>query len=167
MRQFQEGVFSLLHVVKAFQRRRGGAEQDDRFLHPSAHHGDVPRMITGRFLLLVGILVFLINDDQPEWVHRRKNSRTRADDDAGAALADFVPFVVALACGQVAVQHGNQGLEPAGGEPGLEPLDRLRRKRDFRDQHNCPFAQLQGASDGLKVNLGLAAPGDAVEEEGV
>ena len=111
------------------------------------------------------MLVFLVHDDQSQRIDRRENGRARADDDAGAALADFVPFIVPFAGGQMAVQHGHQRLQRAGTEAGLEPLDRLRRQRDFRHQHNRALALLQGVGDGLQINFRLAAAGHAVQEE--
>ena len=123
-------------------------------------------MVAGRLLLLVGMLVLLVHDDEAERFDRRKDGRARADDDPRAALANLVPFVVALAGGQMAVQHRHQRLQRAGAEPRLEPLDGLRRERDFRHEHNRALAVFQGVGDGLQINLGLAAAGDAVQEEG-
>ena len=101
---FQEPVFSLLRVVITFQAGGGGAEHHHGLLHLGADHRHVARVVAGRFLLLVGMLVLLVHDDQPQPLHRREHGRARADGDAGAALADFVPFVMAFAGGQMAVQ---------------------------------------------------------------
>ena len=123
-------------------------------------------MVAGRLLLLVGVLVFLVHDDQAERLDRRKDGRARADDNARAALANLVPLVMPLAGGQMAVQHRHQRLQRAGAEPRLEALDGLRRERNFRHEHDRAFALLQGVGDGLQIDLRLAAAGDAVEEEG-
>ena len=112
------------------------------------------------------MLVLLVHDDQAERLDGRKDGRAGADDDAGAALADLVPFIVALAGGQMAVQHRDERLQRAGAEPRLEALDGLRREGDFRHEHDGAFALLQRVGDGLEIDLGLAAAGDAVEEEG-
>ena len=112
--QFEQRVFAALRVVEALERRRGGAEHDHRAFHLAAHHGDVARVIARRFLLLVGMLVLFIHDDEAERIDGREDGRARADDDARAALADLVPFVVAFAGGEMAVQHGDQGLQWAG-----------------------------------------------------
>ena len=156
----------LLAVVEALQRRRGRAEHDHRAFHLAAHDGHVARVVARRFLLLVGVLVFLVHDDEPERFDRREDGRARADDDAGAALADLVPFVVAFAGGQMAVQHGDERLQRAGAEARLEPLDGLRRERDFRHEHDGALALFERVGDGLQINLGLAAAGDAVQEKG-
>ena len=111
------------------------------------------------------MLVLLVHDDQSQRVHRGEDGRAGADGDAGAALADFVPLIVALAGGQMAVQHRHQGLERAGAEAGLETLDRLGREGDFGHQDDRPFALLESVSDGLEVHLGLAAAGDTVQKK--
>ena len=100
LRQFKQRVFALFAIVITFERRRGRAEHDDGVFHLAAHDGHVARVVARRFLLLVGVLVFLVHDDEAERFDRRKNRRTRADDDAGAALANFVPFIVAFAGGK-------------------------------------------------------------------
>ena len=64
-------------------------------------------MVARGFLLLVGVLVLLVHDDQAEVGQRRENGAARADDDAGLAAVDLVPFVVAFAVGKVAVQDGD------------------------------------------------------------
>ena len=124
-------------------------------------------MIAGRLLLLVGMLVFLVHDDEAQRVHRRENGRARADDDACAALANLVPFIMALAGGQMAVQHRDEGLQGPGTEPRFKPLHRLRRERNLRHQHDGAFALLERVGDSLQIDLSFAAAGDAVEKEGV
>jgi hypothetical protein len=54
------------------------------------------------------MLVFLVHNDQSQRVHRREDGGAGADDDAGAALANFVPFVVPFARRQMAVQDRHQ-----------------------------------------------------------
>ena len=65
----------------------------------------------------------------------------------------------------MAVQDGDERLEFAGAEPGLEPLDGLRRKRNLRHEHDGALALFECVGDGLKINLGLAAAGDAMEKK--
>ena len=95
--QFEQGVFAALDVVKTFHRRRRRAEHDDGVLHLPAHDRDVARVVARGFFLFVGMLVLLVHDDEAERVHRCEERRARADDDARAALANLVPFVVPLA----------------------------------------------------------------------
>src|SRR4030095_2655967 len=50
-------------------------------------------------------------------------------------------------------------------EARLESLYRLRGERDFRDEHNGTFTLFERVGDGLEVDFGFAAAGDAVKEE--
>ena len=72
---------------------------DDAFLHLGAHDRDIARVITRRFLLFVGGLVFFIDHDQAEIFQRRENRAARADHDPRPAGMNLVPFIVALAFG--------------------------------------------------------------------
>jgi len=112
------------------------------------------------------MLVFLIDNNEAERIHGCEDCRTRANDDARAALADLVPLVVPFAGGQMAVQDRHQRLQGARAEAALETFDRLWCEGDFRHEHDGAFALLQAMGDGLQINLGLAAARDAVEQEG-
>ena len=129
----------------------------------AAHDGHVARVVARRLLLLVGVLVFLIHDDQPERFDRREDRRARADHDARAALADPVPLVVALAVGQMAVQHGHRVWRPVA-------------NRALNRSTVCGVSEISGTStiapspcdsayDRLQIHLRLAAARDAVQEE--
>src|SRR5688572_1011927 len=111
------------------------------------------------------MLVLLIYNDQPERFDGGKDRGARANDDAGAALADFMPLVMTLAGRKMAVQHGNKSLERAGSKPGFEPLDRLRRERNFGHEDDGAFALFERVGDRLEIYFGFAAASDAVEEE--
>ena len=110
--------------------------------------------------------MLLVHDDEAERLDRRENGRTRADDDARPALADFMPLVVPLAGGQMRMQHRYERLQFAGAEPRLEPLNRLRRQRNFRHEDDGALALLERVGQRLKINLGLAGAGDAVQKKG-
>ena len=53
------------------------------------------------------------------------------------------------------------------GEARLEALDGLRREADFRDEDERGLVLLQHPGDGLEIDFGLAAAGDAVEQHGL
>ena len=109
--------------------------------------------------------MFLVHDDQAERVHRREDRRTRADDNTRASLTNLVPFIVAFARGQMAVQHRDERLQRPGTEARLEPLDGLGRQRNFRHEDDGASALLQRAGNRLQINFRLPAARDAVEQE--
>ena len=77
-----------------------------------------------------------------------------------------MPFIVAFARGQMAVQHRDERLQRPRTEARLEPLDGLGRQRNFRHEHNGASALLQRAGNRLQINFRLPAARDAVEQEG-
>ena len=106
--------------------------------------------------------MLFIDDDQPEILERREDGAARADDDPRAARLNLVPFIVPLAFGQMAVQDRDHLLRL--GEAALESLDRLRRERNFRNEHDGRFPAREGRTDRLQINLRLPAAGHAVEQ---
>ena len=64
--QLQPGVTPLLGVDARLDRGRRGGKHDRGFLDPGAHHRHVAGMVDDAIFLLVGALVLLIDDDQPE-----------------------------------------------------------------------------------------------------
>ena len=134
LRERNEPVLSDRRVVITLQRRRGAAENDNALLDLCAHDCDVACVIPRRFLLFVGRLVFFIDNDQPEILQRREHCAARADHDPGAAGMNLVPFIVALALGQMTVQNRDVVLRFS--EPAFEAFHRLRRERDFGNEND-------------------------------
>jgi len=86
--------------------------------------GSWRRSITRRFFLFIGILVLLINDNQPEIFQRREHGTASANDDAGAAGMDFMPLIMPFSLGQMTVQNRNGVLRFR--KAAFESLNRLR-----------------------------------------
>ena len=163
LREFEQLVFAGLRVAETFEGRRGAAEDHGAVFKTCPQHGDVASVVARRFLLLVGIFVLLIDDDEAEIFERREDGAARADDDARASVGNLVPLIVSLAFRQVAVQDRDGFL--CGGEARFEALDGLRCERDFRHEHDGGLPAVEHELDGLEVNLRLAAAGDAVEQD--
>ena len=161
-RNLGQPVLALTRMVKRFERRRGRAEHHRHPLKMPAHHGHIARVVMGRFLLFVGMLLLLVDDDDAEVFQRREHAGARADDDPDAPGPDMLPLVVPLARRQMAVQHGHAHLLPD--ETRAKMFHRLRRERDFRDEHERRFALGENPVDRLQVDLRLAAAGDAVQQ---
>src|SRR5258706_1110884 len=163
--QLEQAVFAAFDVVEALHRGGRRAEHDDSALHLSADDGHIPGVVARRFLLLVGMLVLLIHDYESDRVNRGEDCRTGANDNAGPALTDFMPLIVAFAGGEMAVQHGDKRLQRTGAEPGFEALDRLRSERYLRHQDDGPFFLVERLRDRLQIDFRLSAACDSMEEE--
>jgi hypothetical protein len=104
--------------------------------------------------------MLFINHDQAEILDGGEDGGPRPNDYPGLPAMDPVPFIVALAIGEMTVQHGDDITEPPP-----KPLNRLGRERDFRNEDNGAFALITRIINGLKVNFRLPASRDAVEED--
>ncbi len=158
----RERVAAALGVVKGFERGGGGAEDDGGAFDFAAHDGDVAGVVTRGFFLFVAGLVFLVDDDETEGLHGREDRRARANHDVRLAVADFVPLIVAFTSRKVAVEDGDFLFL----EAGAEAFDGLRGQRDFGNEDDGVLALMQGVLDGLEIDFGFAAAGDAVDEDG-
>src|SRR5262249_41387380 len=107
--------------------------------------------------------MFFIDNDESEIFQGRENSAARADYNPRATRMNLVPFIVALALGQMTVQNSDVIL--CLGEPALEAFHCLWRKRDFGDENNCCPSAVEGRANGLEVNFRLAGTRDAVEQD--
>ena len=147
----------------AFDAGRCAAEHDRTALQLRPQDRHVTRLITGRFLLFIRRLVFLVDHDQPELGQRCEDGAAGADNDARMPVVDLVPFVVAFAGGEMTMEHRDPILYRR--ETALEALDRLRRQRNFRHQHQSRLAAVQGEGDRLEIDLGFAAAGHPMQED--
>ena len=145
----------------ALRPRRGAAGEQQRALELRPPLRDHARVVAGVALLLVGRVVLLVDDDQPEVLERREHRRARADAHARLAPAHPPPLVVALALRQLGV-HDRDGVAEA-----LDEAPRgLRSQRDLGHEHDRRLAALERRGHRAQVDLGLAAAGHAVEQQG-
>ena len=119
-------------------------------------------MVARGLVLLVAALVLLVHDDETHIGERGEQRRARAHHHVGAALADHVPLIEALAGREARVQDGHVVSEAATKAP-----HRLRRERDLGDKHDGTAPARELALDGVEVDLGLARARDAVDEHDV
>ena len=95
--------------------------------------------------------MLLVDDDEPKIAYRREDGAARADDDAGRARADAMPFVVAFAVGKRRMQHRDARAKTA-----REAAHRLRRERDLRHQHDGAASLRELVRNGLEIDFRLA-----------
>ena len=120
---------------------------------------DEPRVVARVALVLERRVVLLVDDHEPEVVHRREHRRARPDRHPRLAAAQPQPLVEALALGQPGVQQRHRVAEAR-----LEARDGLRRQRDLGDEHDHAAAALERRLRRAQVDLGLARAGDAVQQ---
>jgi len=161
--QGQQVVVSLLGAEIRHQVRCGAAEQNCAPVEPHHLDGDVACVVVGRGdgrRLLVTVVVFFVQDDQPDIRQRGEQRRAGADDHVNIARPGAPPGIVALPGAQRAVDDRH-----AAWEARREPADGLGSQRDLRHEHNRLSPLGQRALDGAQVNLGFAGAGNAVQHK--
>ncbi|MEH3055219.1 MAG: hypothetical protein PGN13_14665 [Patulibacter minatonensis] len=139
--------------------RGAPAEQDGAVVLRSPGR-DAPGVVPRVAFVLVGAVVLLVDDHEPEIVERCEDGRARADDDPRLAAADPPPLVAARPLAEAGVQHGDDIAEAL-----LEAVHDLRGESDLGHEHEHGAAGLERRARGAQVHLGLAAAGHAVQQE--
>ena len=67
----------------------------------TAEHGEVTPIVAGGAVLFVGVLMFLIDDDDAEVGQWSEDCTAGANDNTRFALADTMPFIKTLALREV------------------------------------------------------------------
>ena len=146
-------------VDVAFDRGRGGGEDDRELGEIAAHDGHVAGLVVDAVLLLEAGVVLLVDDDQAELAVGQEESGAGADDDTRLASGRRAPGACALARRQGRVPFHRRAAEAA-----LEAVHELAGERDLGQHDERLPSLLEGARHGLEVDLGLAGAGDAVEQ---
>src|SRR6266700_688530 len=113
-----------------------------------------------KFALFIGRLVLLVHNDNAKICDLGKESRTRTDDDIDLASTNALPFIIALTNAQLAMNDRH-----ASGETTRHALYSLGGQGNFRHQHNTAFALSDQRSEGLQIDLCLAATGHAMQQD--
>src|SRR5947199_10604609 len=79
LRQRSEAIFAAHRVVITIERGSRASQDHDAFLDCRADGGDIPRLIPRRLFLLVSVLMFFIDDNEPEFFNLRENRATAPD----------------------------------------------------------------------------------------
>ena len=161
LRQRGQQIFPLLGAIGAFDAGGGGSQHAQPALAADPQPGDFAGVVAGGLLAAVGVLLFLIHDDEPQIFHRGENGGTGADHHIHRPAADPLVFIQPLAEGKGAVDDGDPPAEGRQKAP-----DGLRGQGDLRHQHDAapPLGQYPVGQG--EVNGGLAAAGNAVQKAG-
>ena len=104
--------------------------------------------------------MFFVENDEAEVGLGGEEGASRAYGHAEFAFVDAPPFVELLAGFEAAVEDGDLAREA-----GTEALHGLGGEGDLGDEDYAPPPELQAALQSTEIYLGLAAAGDATEEE--
>mgnify|MGYP003693615585 CR=1 FL=1 len=162
-RQLEPAIAAALRVNQRLERRRCAAEHHGDVALARAPDGDVAAVIANALLLLERRVVLFVDDDEPEPGQRREDGESRTEDEIRVAGRRRAPVAQALA-----------GRKPAVQRDRSDGSARHRRMR----WPNCGVRLISGTriehlpaggdalGGGSQVHLRLAAPGDALQQEG-
>ena len=148
-------------VAHALDGWRCAAEDHGGTRPRREQHRGVTRLEPRSPVALVGGLVLLVDDHEPEVGERCQERRPRAHDHVDRARPDPPPFVRPLTLAETRMQDGD-------GDPQLhpQPVHDRRGERDLRNEEEGRTPGRERRRDGLDVDRGLAPAGDAVEQQG-
>lgn len=158
--EHQEGRFILERARIGFEGWGSGAEDDGALGVLSEDEGHVARVVAWRFALFKGRVMFFVDDDEAQVLDGGEECATRSDDDAQSSVSDSRPGIEPFFFAQGAMEDGDVVSE-ASPEDGAE----LGCQRDFGKDEDASFIFFARIFDGLEIDLGFAASGNAEEQE--
>ena len=118
-------------------------------------------MIADAVLLLERRIVLFVDDDEREPRQRREHRESRAEDEIGLARCSRAPMPQPFAGRKPAVHRHR----PSAGQRFRDALRELRRQVDLRHEDQHLPAGGDAFARGGEIDLGLAATGDALQQE--
>jgi len=162
VRQIEALVAALLRVGERLERRGGRAEDHRHPARVRTHHRNVARVVAHAILLLVRAVVLLVDHDEREPRQRREDREPRAEHEVGLPPRGRFPVPSPRAGRQPAVQRDGAHARQGGPHACLE----MRREIDLGHEDQHLAAGRDRARGGVEVDLGLAAAGHALQQEG-
>ena len=126
---------------------------------PGALVRHLPGVITRRAMLLVGRIVFFVQNHDAQTLHRGENGRTSAQHHRTAPVEDRKIGLETLPRRQCGMQKGE-----AVPENLLQTLDHLHRKRDLRHEQDGAPAKGERLLDQMDVDFRLARTRHTVQQ---
>ena len=147
------GEREALEPMPALGSGRRAPVEGNGTLQRGAFRGDRSCVVPGIGLLLVGLVVLLVDDDQADTVERSEDRGPSADDDPRVTARDPRPLVTPLGVTERRMDDRDRVTEALP-----EATDGLRGERDLGDEHDHTVPTLESGRGGLEVDLGLPAP---------
>ena len=146
----------------ALQGRRRTAQDDRHVAQSRTIDRNVSRVVAHAVLLLERPVVLLVDDDQAEPRQRREDRQSCAHDELRIASGSGEPMVEPLGRRQRAVQN----RDARSRQRHSNALLKLRRQIDLGYEQQRLPARADDACCSREVDLGLPAPGHALQQRG-
>ena len=155
-------IATLARVDFGFDRRRCGGQQHRNFGDVGALNRHVAGVIMRAVVLLVGLVMLLIDHNQPEIGIGQKQRGARAHHHLRIARRDRRPVARAGTRRQLGMPFQRPHPETHG-----KTVEELPGQRDLRHQDQRLFAVTDNFRNRFEIDLGLARTGDAIEQRDV
>ena len=110
----QMGDLPVLCTIQCLNARSGRSENQRAMMGLRPFCGNFPRIILGRAIRFVAVLMLFVDDDDADVLKRCKNRRSRSDHDLGLTRLQFGPLVISLRCGEFGVIECNHAGKSSG-----------------------------------------------------
>ena len=161
----ETGTELIEPVVAAFGPVHGlhtggrGAQEHQGVFMASPPDGHLLGRIPGALLRAVGVLLFLVQNDESQILTGGEDRRAGAHGDLCIAVFQPLPLVRPLAGSQGAVEQRHLIAEM-----GRQNTQKLGRQGDLRHQEHGTLARFQAIFDQFQIDGGLSRAGDAVQQ---
>ena len=159
LRQGQQAVSAALRTAERLQGRGGRPEHQPGSGHGGPFFRHIPGVVAGSQLALVGALLLLIHDDQPQALKGGEKGGPGADHHLDLPLPRPLKLIVALPLGEPGIDDGHPVPEPP-----VKAHHRLVGEGDLRDQHDHLSPIPEHLVHHLHIHFRFSAAGDAVEQ---
>ena len=150
-RQHHALITALARIDFGFDRRCRRRQHDRNLRDMRPHHRHVAGMVMCTLVLLVGLVVLLIDDDQPQIGIGQKQRGARAHDHRRLAHRDRGPVALPRARCQFGMP-----LQRPHAEPPRETIEELSGQRDLRHQDQRLLAAADDFGNGFEIDFGFA-----------
>ena len=158
--QLRECVAIARGVVPGFQRGCGGAQHNRHATLARPHHRQIARGVAKAVALFKRRIVFLVDNNQPQFRQRCKHCQPRAQHDTRGPRLRSDPVLEPFAFVQPAVQTDDLRIGKAPAHGSLK----LWRERYLGHQQQGLTALFQNRLDGAQVHLCFSAAGDTQQQ---
>ena len=152
-------IQSLLCRPGCFNRRSGGAQNQQGPVPGAKVLGNVPCVIPGRIFRVVAALLLFVQDDDTQVLQRGKDGGAGAQHHTNLPTPDTLPLIIALRHTKSAVEHGHILSKIGGKFP-----HHLGCQHNLRHQDNGGSPLGQYLLNQLQIDLGLSAAGNALQQ---
>ena len=119
-------ILFTLNIILTFHTRSRRTKNNRSLLLLTTNNSQIACIVTRSFLLFVRMFMFLINNNQSKWLHRREDRWSSPYNNSCSTLSNFMPFVMSFSSRQMTMKNCNQSLQWTVTKSSFESFYSLR-----------------------------------------